>query len=73
MVIQLPKFDDQYNEDQFVWLQRPLFWWKMARDHAEAAETILRGYKRVKRDQERGRRYRRMIRAYPLDTHTHHI
>ena len=60
-MIQLPKFDDQYVEDQFIWLQRPLFWWKMARDLAEAAETILRSHDRTKRDQERGRRYRRMI------------
>ena len=61
MVIQLPKFDDRYVENQFIWLQRPLFWWKMARDLAEAAETILRSHDRTKRDQERERRYRRMI------------
>ncbi len=61
MVIRLPKIDDKYVEEQFVWLQRPLFWWKMARDLAEAAETILRSHDRTKRDQKRGRRYRRMI------------
>ncbi len=61
MVIRLPKFDDQYVEDQFVWLQRPLFWWRTARDLAEAAETVLRSYERIERDQKRGRRYRRKI------------
>jgi hypothetical protein len=61
MAIQVPKYDDQYSEDQFIWLQRPMFWWKMARDLAESAETILRSHDRTKRDQERGRRYRRMI------------
>ncbi len=61
MVIRLPKFDDQYVEDQFVWLQRPLFWRKMARDLAEAAETVLRSHDRTKKDQKKGRRFRRMI------------
>ena len=32
MAIRLPKFDDQYVENQFIWLQRPLFWWKKGRD-----------------------------------------
>lgn len=36
MVIRLPKFDDQYVESQFIQQQRPLFWWKKARDLAEA-------------------------------------
>ena len=61
MVIRLPKFDDQYVEDQFVWLQRPLFWRKMARDLAEAAEAVLRSHDRTEKDQKKGRRYRRMI------------
>ncbi len=61
MAIRLPEFDDQYVEDQFVWLQRPLFWWKMARDLAESAEAILRSHDRTERDQKKGRRYRRMI------------
>lgn len=61
MVIKFPKFDDQYVEDQFIWLQRPLFWWKMARDLAESAEIILRSHDRTMRDQMSGRRFRRMI------------
>ncbi len=61
MVIRLPIFDDKYVESQFIWLQRPLFWWKKARDLAEAAETILRSYDRIKRNQERGRQRRRRI------------
>ena len=61
MAIQLPKFDDRYVENQFIWLQRPLFWWKTARGLAEAAEIILRSHHRTKRDQEKGRRYRRKI------------
>lgn len=61
MTIRLPKFDDEYVESQFIWLQRPLFWWKKARDLAEAAEIILRSHGRTQRDQEKGRRYRRMI------------
>ena len=61
MAIKVPKFDDRYVKDHFIQRQRPLFWWKMARDLAESAETILRSYDRTKRDQKRGRRYRRMI------------
>ena len=61
MAIRFPIFDDQYVERQFIQLQRPLFWWKKARDLAEAAEIILRSHDRTKQDQEKGRRYRRMI------------
>ncbi len=61
MVIRLPKFDDEYVADQFVQLQRPLFWWKKGRELAEAAEIILRSHNRTAKDQKEGRRYRRMI------------
>ena len=61
MVIRLPKFDDQYVESQFIQQQRPMFWWKKARNLAEAAEIILRSHNRTLRDQKEGRRYRRMI------------
>lgn len=61
MVIRLPTFDDKYVKNQFVWLQRPVFWWRMARDLAESAEAVLRTHDRTIRDQKRGRRYRRMI------------
>lgn len=61
MAIIIPKFDDEYVENQFLWLQRPLFWWKKARDLAEAAEIVLRSHDRTSEDQKKGRRYRRMI------------
>lgn len=61
MAIRLPKFDDKYVQEQFIWRQRPISWWQTARGLAEAAETILRSHDRTKRDQETGRRYRRMI------------
>lgn len=60
-MIKLPTYDDQYIKERFIQLRRPMFWWKMARDLAEAAETILRSHNKLKKDQEKGKRYRRMI------------